>query len=118
MIFKLTVVESLFVSGIPHPYPSVIRPVNIFRITFDYFVLTRITFYYLLIPKLTAMKNHDRAPDKTQISISMSKALKAKIKNAAMKEGRSVSNYISFHLEDLLDELAKERSRYHDQSEK
>jgi len=48
-------------------------------------------------------RNHERAVDKTAISVSMSKRLKAKIQAAAAKENRTVSNYITHHLEQFLD---------------
>jgi hypothetical protein len=43
-------------------------------------------------------KNHDRAPGNTAISVSLSKSLKEKIRQAADTENRSVSNYICHHL--------------------
>lgn len=49
-------------------------------------------------------KNHARAPDKTAISVSMPKNLKAQIKAAAEKENRSLSNYITHHLSELVQE--------------
>jgi metal-responsive CopG/Arc/MetJ family transcriptional regulator len=49
-------------------------------------------------------KNHDRAPDKTAISVSMPKALKAEIKRAAKHENRSVSNFITHYLEQIVSE--------------
>ena len=49
------------------------------------------------------VRNHDRASNKTAISVSLPKSLKAKIQIAAAKENRTVSNFITHHLEQFLD---------------
>ena len=56
------------------------------------------------------MKNHDRAEGQTLLGISMSKDLKARIKQAADKEKRPMANWCAFHLERLLDQMDAEQS--------
>lgn len=55
-------------------------------------------------------RNHGRAADKTAIGVSMSKRLKAKIQAAAAKENRTVSNYITHHLEQFLEKQRPDTS--------
>ncbi len=47
-------------------------------------------------------KSHDRAAGSTNISVSMSEDLKKKIKDAAEKDRRSVSQWIAINIEKML----------------
>lgn len=49
-------------------------------------------------------KNHERSPENTHISVSMSKQFKAQLKAAAAAENRSVSNFICHHLGQLIEQ--------------
>ena len=51
-------------------------------------------------------KSHDRALGSTNISVSMSEDLRDKIRHAAEKDRRSVSQWIAINIEKILDEDA------------
>ncbi|HNX04519.1 MAG TPA: ribbon-helix-helix protein, CopG family [Opitutales bacterium] len=49
-----------------------------------------------------------RAPEQSQISISLSKDLLSRIDDAAKAENRNRSNFISTHMERIVGEVAEE----------
>ena len=78
---------------------------NLKRLNDSFFFFHPSTVLFRNTAYLTYMKvrNHDRASNKTAISVSLPKSLKAKIQIAAAKENRTVSNFITHHLEQFLD---------------
>lgn len=56
-------------------------------------------------------KIRDRAPDQTQISISLSKGLLKRVDAAARADNRNRSNYICTLLQEQVPELAKKKKK-------
>lgn len=57
-----------------------------------------------------SVRSHDRSPENTSLTISLSKDLKSRIEAAAAEDKRKVSPWCVIQLENILDELESKES--------